>query len=183
MAGAAETLRAEREALIGQRDAPPVELGDRVRIPRFDVVGDVVAVSRSDDTCAVQAGQVRITCRASEIEVIERAAERKPADAPAAPVDAGDDGAPLALEIDLRGMTADEIGYPLAGALERAYHTGRPVIRFIHGKGTGVLRRRVAELLEKHPYVHGFRLGYWNEGGDGVTIATLAPEVPDEESA
>lgn len=183
MAGAAETLRAEREALIGQRDTPPVELGDRVRIPRFDVVGDVVAVNRADDTCAVQAGQVRITCRASELEVIERAAERKPEATPAATPDVGDDGAPLALEIDLRGMTADEIGYPLAGALERAYHTGRPVIRFIHGKGTGVLRRRVAELLEKHPYVHGFRLGHWNEGGDGVTIATLAPEESDEESA
>ena len=89
----------------------------------------------------------------------------------------------MPLEIDLRGMTADEIGYPLAGALERAYHTGRPVIRFIHGKGTGVLRRRVAELLEKHPYVHGFRLGHWNEGGDGVTIATLTPEGSEEESA
>lgn len=183
MAGTAEALRAEREALIGQRESPPVEIGDRVRIPRFDVLGDVVAVSRADDTCAVQAGQVRITCRASEIEVIERAAERKPAEVPAASVDAGDDGAPLALEIDLRGMTADEIGYPLAGALERAYHTGRPVIRFIHGKGTGVLRRRVAELLEKHPYVHGFRLGHWNEGGDGVTIATLTPEETDEVSA
>jgi DNA mismatch repair protein MutS2 len=185
MAGAAETLRAEREALIGQRESAPVEVGDRVRIPRFDVVGDVVAVSRTDDTCAVQAGQVRITCRASEVEVIQKAAERTPAEAPAemATGSADDDGAPLPLEIDLRGLTADEIGYPLAGALERAYHTGRPAIRFIHGKGTGVLRRRVAELLEKHPYVHGFRLGHWNEGGDGVTIATLAPEDGGQESA
>ena len=95
----------------------------------------------------------------------------------------GEDGTPLPLEIDLRGMTADEIGYPLAGALERAYHTGRPAIRFIHGKGTGVLRRRVAELLEKHPYVQAFRLGHWNEGGDGVTIATLAPDAEPEEQA
>lgn len=184
MAGAAETLRVEREALIGERGTAPVEMGDRVRIPRFDVVGDVVAVSRTDDTCAVQAGQVRITCRASEVERIEKAADRTPAESPAASgPDAADDGTPLPLEIDLRGLTADEIGYPLAGALERAYHTGRPAIRFIHGKGTGVLRRRVAELLEKHPYVHGFRLGHWNEGGDGVTIATLAPEDAGKESA
>ena len=79
----------------------------------------------------------------------------------------------LPLEIDLRGLTADEVGFPLAGALERAYHTGRPIVRFIHGKGTGVLRRRVAELLDRHPYVREFRTGHWNEGGDGVTIATL----------
>ena len=78
MAGAAEALRAEREALIGQRETVPVEVGDRVRIPRFDVTGDVVAVSRSDDTCAVQAGQVRITCRASEVELLEKAASCVP---------------------------------------------------------------------------------------------------------
>ena len=184
MAGAAEALRAEREALIGQRETSPVEIGDRVRIPRFDVVGDVVAVDRADDTCAVQAGQVRITCRATEVERIEKAADRAPASAPAGTgPDHAADGEPLPLEIDLRGLTADEIGYPLAGALERAYHTGMPAIRFIHGKGTGVLRRRVAELLEKHPYVHGFRRGHWNEGGDGVTIASLAPEHSDEERA
>jgi DNA mismatch repair protein MutS2 len=185
MAGAAAALRVEREALIGQRDRPPIEVGDRVRIPRFDVVGDVVSLSRTEDTCAVQAGQVRITCRVSELEIVEKAADRTDVDRTAAetPPGAGEDGAPLPLEIDLRGLTADEVGYPLAGALERAYHTGRPVIRFIHGKGTGVLRRRVAELLEKHPYVHAFRLGHWNEGGDGVTIATLAPEESREESA
>ena len=185
LASAADALRAEREALLGQRDRPPVEPGDLVRIPRYDVVGEVVSLSRTDDTCAVQAGQVRIACRVSELEIVEKAADRTDARKPAtaAPADAGDDGQPLPLEIDLRGMTADEIGYPLAGALERAYHTGRPVIRFIHGKGTGVLRRRVAELLEKHPYVHGFRLGHWNEGGDGVTIARLAPEGSEEESA
>lgn len=184
LAGVAEVLRAEREALIGQRDRPPIERGDRVRIPRYDVVGDVVSLSRTEDTCAVQAGQVRITCRMSELEIVEKAANRTDAREPAVqtPPDSGEDGAPLPLEIDLRGLSADEVGYPLAGALERAYHTGRPVIRFIHGKGTGVLRRRVAELLEKHPYVHGFRLGHWNEGGDGVTIATLAPEESREES-
>jgi DNA mismatch repair protein MutS2 len=80
----------------------------------------------------------------------------------------------LPLEVDLRGMSADEVAFPVAGAIERAFHTGRPVIRFIHGKGTGVLRGRVRELLEKHPYVREFRLGHWNEGGDGVTIAAVA---------
>jgi DNA mismatch repair protein MutS2 len=185
MAGAAEALRAEREVLIGQRDRPQIELGDRVRIPRYGVVGEVVALSRAEDNCAVQAGQVRITCRVSELDLVEKASGRKAAGGPTVEIqtDAGEDGIPLPLEVDLRGLTADEVGYPLAGALERAYHTSRTVIRFIHGKGAGVLRRRVAELLRKHPYVQDFRLGHWNEGGDGVTIATLAPEEPREESA
>jgi DNA mismatch repair protein MutS2 len=47
-------------------------------------------------------------------------------------------------------------------------------LRIIHGKGTGVLRERVTEMLRKDTRVKEFRLGAWNEGGAGVTIAELA---------
>lgn len=176
---AAEALRAEREALAESTRARPITVGDRVRIPRYDVVGEVVAIDRDEDAATVQAGQVRITCRASECEVLDPGA-RKEAGAPRSEPGGGagtaEPDVPLvALEIDLRGLAADEVAYPLAGALERAYHGGNPAIRFIHGKGSGVLRARVAELLKQHPYVQAFRLGHWNEGGDGVTIASITP--------
>ncbi|HUP19827.1 MAG TPA: Smr/MutS family protein [Gemmatimonadota bacterium] len=184
--GTAEALRAERAALAETRPPADVEPGDRVRIPRYDLVGEVVELDRRADAAVVRAGQVRISCRASECEVVEKAAERSPerpaGDGAATAGEFPDQEPALALEVDLRGMTADEIGFPVAGALERAYHTGRPRIRFIHGKGTGVLRRRVAELLSKHAYVHDFRLGRWNEGGDGVTIASLEPEEDGDRS-
>ncbi|MGH7570546.1 MAG: endonuclease MutS2 [Gemmatimonadota bacterium] len=175
----AESLRVERDAALRTRSVPTAGVGDRVRIPRYDVVGVVVELDREEDTAAVQAGQVRITCRLTECEVVEPATERPVATAEAgAEVETTLETVPL--EIDLRGLSADEVGFPLAGALERAYHTGRPSVRFIHGKGTGVLRRRVAELLDRHPYVREFRLGHWNEGGDGVTIATMTG--PDGEA-
>lgn len=181
---AAEALREERESLAETREMPPVEVGDRVRIPRYDLVGDVVELSRADDECTVRSGQVRISCRASEIEIVEKAADREPEER--APVEEEspppmDDSAPP-LEIDLRGMRAHEVGFPVAGAIERAWHTGRPTIRIIHGKGTGVLRREVAEILEKHPYVQEFRIGRWNEGGEGVTIASLEAEDERQEA-
>jgi DNA mismatch repair protein MutS2 len=47
-------------------------------------------------------------------------------------------------------------------------------LRIIHGKGTGVLRERVTEMLRKDTRVKAFRLGAWNEGGAGVTVAELA---------
>ena len=170
----AEALRAERDQALQVRPSAAARVGDRVRIPRYDVTGVVVQASREQDTATVQAGQVRITCRLSECEVVEAAAEPvEPGAVPPLEVEAEAEAESLPLEIDLRGLTADEVGFPLAGALERAYHTGRPIVRFIHGKGTGVLRRRVAELLDRHPYVREFRTGQWNEGGDGVTIATL----------
>lgn len=46
-------------------------------------------------------------------------------------------------------------------------------MRIVHGKGTGVLRNAVAEYLKKHRLVKSYRLGDYNEGGIGVTVAEL----------
>ena len=49
-----------------------------------------------------------------------------------------------------------------------------PALRIIHGKGTGALRERIGQLLRDDRRVRSFRLGAWNEGGAGVTIAEIA---------
>ena len=46
-------------------------------------------------------------------------------------------------------------------------------VRIVHGKGTGVLRKVIKEALAKDKRVKTFRLGEWNEGQDGVTVAEL----------
>lgn len=76
-------------------------------------------------------------------------------------------------EIDVRGMRADEIEDIVMHAVDSAFRADLKAIRIIHGKGTGALRERVAEMLRKESRVTGFRLGAWNEGGAGVTVVEL----------
>ncbi|HEU4747700.1 MAG TPA: Smr/MutS family protein, partial [Gemmatimonadaceae bacterium] len=76
-------------------------------------------------------------------------------------------------EIDLRGMRAGEIEDIVMHAVDAAVRADLKSLRIIHGKGTGALRERVAEMLRKESRVTGFRLGAWNEGGAGVTVAEL----------
>jgi DNA mismatch repair protein MutS2 len=77
-------------------------------------------------------------------------------------------------EIDLRGLRPDEMDSVLLQALDAAIRADLPALTIIHGKGTGVLRERVAEMLRKDTRVRQFRTGAWNEGGTGVTVAELA---------
>lgn len=77
-------------------------------------------------------------------------------------------------EIDLRGLRPDEMDSVLLQALDAAIRADLPALTIIHGKGTGVLRERVAEMLRKDTRVRQFRAGAWNEGGTGVTVAELA---------
>ena len=79
-----------------------------------------------------------------------------------------------ATEIDLRGLRASEIEEVVMQAVDSAVLADLKVLRIIHGKGTGALRERVNEMLKKEPRVSTYRLGAWNEGGAGVTIAELA---------
>jgi len=74
-------------------------------------------------------------------------------------------------EVDLRGMRVDEIDAVLLQALDAAIRADLRSLRIIHGKGTGVLRAYVTELLQKDTRVTSHRLGAWNEGGTGVTVA------------
>src|SRR5947207_6647002 len=78
-----------------------------------------------------------------------------------------------ASEIDLRGMRAGEVEDIVMHAVDAAVRADLKTLRIIHGKGTGALRERVAEMLRKESQVTNFRLGAWNEGGAGVTVVEL----------
>jgi len=76
-------------------------------------------------------------------------------------------------EIDLRGMLGEEAVTQVQRFLDDALVAGLHRVDIIHGKGTGALRKRVAEFLKIYPHVKSFRLGEWNEGGTGVTVVEL----------
>ncbi len=74
-------------------------------------------------------------------------------------------------EVDVRGMRVHEVDDAVLQALDGAVRADLGALRIIHGKGTGALRERVNQLLRKDKRVKQFRLGAWNEGGAGVTVA------------
>ena len=76
-------------------------------------------------------------------------------------------------EIDVRGLRVDEADDRVMVALDAAIAADLHELRIIHGKGTGALRARITEMLRKDTRVAGVRLGAWNEGGAGATVAEL----------
>ena len=85
-----------------------------------------------------------------------------------------DTGPPMgAGEVDLRGMRVSEIDDFVSRAIDTAVRADLKALRIIHGKGTGALRERVTTMLRRESRVASHRMGLWNEGGAGVTIAEL----------
>ncbi|MDE2321814.1 MAG: endonuclease MutS2 [candidate division NC10 bacterium] len=78
-------------------------------------------------------------------------------------------------ELNLIGCDATEAARRLDQYVGDAFIVGLSTVRIIHGKGSGILRKAVAELLLNHPLVESFRVADYREGGIGATIVELHP--------
>lgn len=76
-------------------------------------------------------------------------------------------------EIMLRHKFKDEAIAELDKYIDQAIVAKLGRIRIIHGRHGGVLREAVHEYLRNHPYVKGFEIAGYGEGGIGVTVAML----------
>jgi len=79
-------------------------------------------------------------------------------------------------EVDIRGMTAEDAWEFVDKYVDDAALCGLPFVRVIHGKGKGVLARRLNEMLNSHPRVKTHRFGEIGEGGTGVTVIEIDKE-------
>lgn len=158
-----------RERIADGVPAGDVEVGDHVAVASLGGATARVLEVRGD-SLVVMAGSVRSTVARSAVQAASR-----PRHAVREPVTVGGDQPELHAkpEVDLRGLRVGDLDRALMQALDDAVRADLPSLRVIHGKGTGALRERVAELLGGDPRVRSHRLGAWNEGGAGVTIADL----------
>ena len=158
--------RAQRAVTRGHL---PIEVGDAVEVSTLGGrLGRVVEVRDEDAVVAVGAVKLSVARKA-----LVRSDQALPVDATS--IWTGDlPEVHVPTEIDLRGLRPDDAETAVLQALDAAVRADLKSLRIIHGKGTGALRDRVSEMLRKDIRVRGFRMGAWNEGGAGVTVAEFA---------
>jgi DNA mismatch repair protein MutS2 len=171
---AARSHLASETASPGTHPARDFEPGDRVALAGSGAEGSVVEVR--DDRVVVETAGVRLQVPAGELRYkgLAQDAPLREGGNPAAAASSwqGPD-AEAEAEVDLRGMRVAEVDLALDRSVDQAVLGGLGELRVIHGKGTGALRERVAELLARDPRVMDFRIGLPSEGGAGVTVVKL----------
>lgn len=76
-------------------------------------------------------------------------------------------------KLDIRGYKPEEAEFEIIKFIDEAYLSNLKSVEIIHGKGTGVLREKVHEILKNHQMVKSFELASVEFGGAGATIIQL----------
>lgn len=75
--------------------------------------------------------------------------------------------------LDIHGLRAEEAKKKVTRYLDNALVSSRNEVEIMHGKGSGVLKNLVHELLDKRNDVKGYRMASLVRGGAGCTIVSL----------
>jgi DNA-nicking Smr family endonuclease len=86
-----------------------------------------------------------------------------------------DEPIPIVIDgtLDLHHFSPKDFGRLIPDYLEQCHLHGIYQVRLIHGKGKGILRRTVHQVLHRLPLVHSFRLADETAGSWGATLVFL----------
>lgn len=81
---------------------------------------------------------------------------------------------PITTVFDLHSFQPRDVASAVEAYLEEAHRLGFSAVRIVHGRGIGVQRETVREILARTPFVSAYRDAPAEAGGWGATIVDLA---------
>ena len=166
-----DSLRPAAAPAVEEHSSREIRPGDTVKIKSMGMKAEVISVS-PERVLTLRAGIMNVTAKEDEVLLLEGESAKKKTSVSAAAA-ATLRTAVVASEIDLRGMEAAEGVLAAERYIDSAVMSKLKTVTIIHGKGTGVLRAAIQQMLKKNKAVKSFRLGRYGEGETGVTVVEL----------
>lgn len=166
---------------VEQEDETPafadLKAGDRVKIEEMDIVGELIHLDQ--DTALVAFGGIKLRTSPEKLSPLSRREARKSTQlrrqksAPTIADNLNEKVVNFNLTIDIRGKRADEAIEMVEKYLDEALLLSIKEVSILHGKGNGILRRVVREMLSKTKHVASFEDATLETGGHGITRVKL----------
>lgn len=167
--------RSQKPRTIYRKPPKDLRVGDTVKIVTMsDQEASVSKLPDKNGMVIVQAGILKMEVHISNLVKIEDKTSKQLADKY---VKTSNTFASKSMEatttVDVRGQNLEEATMNVEKFLDDCYLASVSPVTIIHGKGTGILKKGIHQMLKKHKYVKSYRLGTFGEGEDGVTIVEL----------
>lgn len=169
-----DSLEDREKALIKEREnageaIEKVTLGMEAFLPSLNQKVIIISMPDNKGEVQVEAGIMKINVKLKDLRKAEKTKEEKVRKKREVKLNLRS----VESRLDLRGLDAEEACYKTDKYLDEAYMANLGEVTIVHGKGTGILRKAINDMLKRHPHVKSYRLGAYGEGGDGVTMVEL----------
>lgn len=169
-----DSLEDREKALMKEREnageaIEKVTLGMDAFLPSLNQKVIIISMPDNKGEVQVEAGIMKISVKLKDLRKAEKTKEEKVRKKREVKLNLRS----VESRLDLRGLDAEEACYRTDKYLDEAYMSNLGEVTIVHGKGTGILRKAINDMLKRHPHVKSYRLGAYGEGGDGVTMVEL----------
>ena len=180
LAQSAESLIEKVKGPSQPLSAKKIKIGATVKVLSFNSEGIVETLPDKDYNLFVRIGIMRTLVNLRDLELVN--SENIKVDGTKIKRTTNKDGSSkikleksynVSTEINLIGKTTDEALLELDKYIDDAYIAHIPMVRIIHGRGTGALKKAVNEFCRKSQVIKNYRPGDFTEGGDGVTVVSF----------
>ncbi|RMD51432.1 MAG: endonuclease MutS2 [Ignavibacteria bacterium] len=146
-----------------------IAVGDYVIIKNSSTGGEVVEIDKEKGKAFILSGSLKIQVKLKDISK-----SKKPKEIKKSLYDSNKLISNLgSTRLDIRGKKPEEAEFEVIKFLDEAYASNIERVEILHGKGTGVLKQMVHEILRKDDQVKDFYFAKIEMGGEGITIVEL----------
>ncbi len=150
-------------------DVRELKEGEYASIKNTSTIGVITKINKNKNSAVLFSGNIKMSVKLSELIPSKKKKESE------VPTQSKLNYITTlkSLKLDIRGHKPEEVDYELIKFLDDAYSSNVSRVEILHGKGTGVLKKTVHEILKNQNYVSNFYFANIEMGGEGITIVEL----------
>ena len=153
--------------------ADEIKVGARVNVLSAGQKGTVVTLPDSKGDFMVQVGSLKLGVNLSGVTLVQENVTEKQRTKTMYSRMYASKSMSVSMSVNVVGQNLDDAQMTVDKYLDDAFMAGLETVSIIHGRGAGILKNGIQQMLKHHKHVKSFRKGEYKEGGDGVTIVTL----------
>ena len=168
------------EKVVKQVNSEPVsadtlKVGDRVKLLTLGQNGTILSLPDEKGNLMINIGALKVKARLQDLMLINEGKDRKPQAKSSSKYGSilRSKSSSVSASINVMGKNLDDALADVEKYLDDVYMAGLDMASIIHGRGGGILKDGIRQMLKRKKYVDSFGAASYNDGGEGVTIVRM----------
>ena len=168
------------EKVVKQVNSEPVsadtlKIGDRVKLLTIGQNGTILSLPDEKGNLMINIGALKVKARLQDLMLINEGKDRKPQAKSSSKYGSLliSKSSSVSASINVMGKNLDDALADVEKYLDDVYMAGLDMVSIIHGRGGGILKDGIRQMLKRKKYVDSYGAASYNDGGEGVTIVRM----------